>query len=100
MYPLILRLTVHAGISGFTGTVYVRKEIDLPFVPYIGLRLSERGWHTELRDLVWSIDEHAFLSSVDLKQQMELLGLTLRDLKQETMDDLVEQLRRFGWRKE
>lgn len=100
MYILLLRLLVHAGIAGYTGTIYLQKVIELPFVPYVGLKLTEADWRMELKDLVWALDKRAFVSNVDLRQQMELLGLKLQDLEQETADRLVEQLRRFGWERE
>ncbi|HEY9898874.1 MAG TPA: hypothetical protein V6D00_06800 [Pantanalinema sp.] len=100
MYILILRLLVHAGIVGHPGTICLQKMIELPFVPYVGLKLMEGTYHTELKDLAWAIDRRAFVSNIDLRQQLELLGLKREDLKQETVEELLEQLRGLGWERE
>lgn len=94
MYKVLLTKNVWNGRSPETSSTLavLSTEIELPFVPFVGLSLQllqQRNW--KLRTVMWDVTEQLFHCDTD-DQFIDLLNID------DDFDNRLEHLVEAGWK--
>ena len=73
MYRIVLNILLS---DGELNLVRVQHEMNLHFVPFIGLTIFGDGWSFKLNSLNWNVKDQCFVSSND-SGKLPTIGATL-----------------------
>lgn len=103
MYKFLLKKHIHSGFSAFSSKdIYLEKEFELPFVPFIGLNISSPGKeYTEfysIKELQWDTEKQIFIGYDD--EDKEIYEAKLHRQEHRPIEEIVNEYIEQGWKKE
>jgi len=76
VFKVILYKQIHASFSGASSEdLILRKDLDLPFVPFQGLWIECRGYSVMVKGVTWDVVKQYFLCSTPPDEQRYHAGM-------------------------
>ena len=98
MYQVIINLFIWSDENRLGSYAQLTRSLSLPFVPFIGLKLSEEGWYCRpIVDVVWDNETKTFHCSVEDEFPYEIPAKPGSNTEKVSYEDLVKSRQQLGW---
>jgi hypothetical protein len=99
-YKVLFRMQIHGSFAAVSSNdIWLKKWLILPFIPFVGLKVTDSEWTEEITSLTWNNQDKYFLAYTN-SENKEIYYALLNRKPHRPIQEIVAEYLAIGWQED